>query len=164
MAERERRYTWEETSGGAAIAAEMSGLEFLQAHRDGRIAACGMQRTLDYRLVAVEDGLAVFRGRARDYMLNPLGTVHGGLAASMLDSAMGCAVHSTLPKGRGYTTLEFKLNLVRSLPPEGAELRAEGRIVHRGRRVATAEGRILDDDDKLYAHGTTACLIFEFDG
>ncbi len=164
MATRERRYNWEETPGAAAFAAEMSGLEFLEAYRDGHIPACGMQRTLDYELVEVEDGLAVFRGRARDFMLNPLGTVHGGFAASMLDSAMGCAVHSTLPKGRGYTTLEFKLNLVRPLPTEVAELRSEGRIIHRGRRVATAQGSILDGDDKLYAHGTTACLIFEVDG
>ncbi len=161
MRERERHYSWTETPGADAFAAALSGLEFLEAYRDGRVPTCGMQRTLGYDLVEVGDGLAVFRGRVGAFTLNPLGTVHGGFAASMLDSAMGCAVHSTLPRGKGYTTLEFKLNLVRPLPVESKSLRAIGRIVHPGRRVATAEGKILDDDDKLYAHGTTACLIFD---
>ncbi len=164
MARRERRYAWIETAGAAEIAAELSGLEFLQAYRDGRVPACSMQATLDYELVEVADGLAIFRGRARDFMLNPSGTVHGGFAASMLDSAMGCAVHSTLPKGRSYTTLEFKINLVRPLSAAGAELRAEGRVLYRGRRIATAEGRILDDEDRLYVHGTTTCLVFDLEG
>jgi len=117
--------------------------------------------TLDFVPIHVEPGLAIFQGRPLLKHYNPLGSVHGGWFAALLDSAMGCAVHSTLPAGRAYTTLELKVNLVRALTDWVPVVRAEGRLVHPGRQVATAEGRLVGPDGVLYAHATTTCLIFE---
>lgn len=113
------------------------------------------------RRVGVRAGLAVFQGHPKLEHYNPLGTVHGGWTATLLDSAMGCAVHSMLSAGRGYTTLEFKLNFVRPLTDAVPLVRAEGKLIHGGKQVATAEGRLVGPDGKLYAHATTTCLIFD---
>ena len=117
--------------------------------------------TLDFVPIHIEYGMAVFQGRPAKKHYNPLGTVHGGWFATLLDSAVGCAVHSTLPAGKGYTTLELKLNIVRALTDAVPLVRAEGKVLHAGRQVATAEGRIVGPDGKLYAHATTTCLIFD---
>jgi uncharacterized protein (TIGR00369 family) len=117
--------------------------------------------TLGFALVGAEPGTAVFEGETGEHLYNPMGTVHGGYAATLLDSAMGCAVHSTLPAGKAYTTLELKLNIVRALTEAVPLVRAEGKLIHAGRQVATAEGRLFGPDDKLYAHATTTCLIFD---
>ena len=109
----------------------------------------------------IEPGHAVFQGRPQPRHYNPLGTVHGGWFATLLDSAVGCAVHSSLPAGKGYTTLELKVNIVRALTDQVPLVRAEGTVVHGGRQVATAEGRLVGPDGKLYAHATTTCLIFD---
>jgi uncharacterized protein (TIGR00369 family) len=109
----------------------------------------------------MEHGHALFQGRPRANHYNPLGTVHGGWFAALLDSAVGCAVHTTLPAGKAYTTLELKLNFVRPLTDAVPVVRAEGRILHSGRQVATAEGKLFGPDGKLYAHATTTCLIFD---
>jgi uncharacterized protein (TIGR00369 family) len=137
----------------------MSGIEYLRAIRDGRIPAPPFALTLDMRLVEVEEGHALFECEPAEYHYNPIGVVHGGLAATLLDSAMGCAVQSLLPAGTGYTTLEIKVNFVRALTSTTGTARAEGWIVNQGRRVAVAEARITDASGKLYAHGTTTCLI-----
>ena len=137
----------------------MSGLDYLRGHIEGRYQA-PMARTLGFRLTEVEEGLAVFTVTPTADHLNPMDTVHAGMAMTLLDSAMGAAVHSTLPDGAAYTTLETKVNLVRALTPEVGEMRAEGRVVHRGRTTATCEGRfVAAADGKLYAHGTSTCLI-----
>jgi uncharacterized protein (TIGR00369 family) len=111
----------------------------------------------------VAEGRAVFQGEPRREHLNPLGSIHGGYTATLLDSCMACAVHSTLPAGTGYTTVEIKINYVRPLLEATGPVRAEGRIIQPGRRIATAEGRLVDAAGKLYAHGTTTCLVFPLD-
>jgi uncharacterized protein (TIGR00369 family) len=106
-------------------------------------------------------GVAVFQGKPMLRHYNPLGTVHGGWFCTLLDSALGCAVHTTLPAGKGYTTLEIKVNMVRPLTDAVPLVRAEGKVIHAGRQVATAEGQIVGPDGKIYAHATTTCLIFD---
>lgn len=141
--------------------AGLSGLEALRLMRDGRLPAPPMARLARMRLVRVEEGEVAFAGEPDETMLNPLGTVHGGWTATLLDSAMACAVHATLKPGEGYTTLEFKLNFVRAVLPGSGAVRAEGRVIHRARRTATSEGRLLDAQGRLLAHGTETCLVFE---
>jgi uncharacterized protein (TIGR00369 family) len=138
----------------------MSGLDFLAAIAAGRLPAAPIAAALRFRLVAVERGRAVFEGAPDLAFYNPIGSVHGGYAATLLDSCMGCAVHSMLPAGRGYATLEFKINLVRPMTAKTGTVRAEGRTLHLGRTTATAEGRLTDAAGKLYAHGTTTCAVF----
>lgn len=138
-----------------------TGLETLEAIFSGELPRPPIGDTLDLVPIHVERGLAVFQGRPQGKHYNPLGTVHGGWFAALLDSAVGCAVHSMLPAGKGYTTLELKLNIVRPLTDAVPLVRAEGKVVHGGRQVATAEGRLIGPDGKLYAHATTTCLIFD---
>src|SRR5262249_5389691 len=114
---------------------------------------------MNFNIVELSEGYAVFAVEPAEYHYNPLGVVHGGLAATLLDSAMGCAVHSTLPLGSGYTTLELKVNFIRAMTSEPGRVRAEAKVVHVGARTATAEGRVVDEAGKLYAHATTTCLI-----
>lgn len=136
------------------------GVSFLKAMIAGAIPQPPMCALLGMRLIEAEQGRAVFEGTPGEQHYNPLGVAHGGFAATLLDSALGCAVHATLPAGDGYTTLEFKVNLVRAITKDTGPLRAEGRIVHRGRTVATAEADLKDSSGKLYAHATTTCMIF----
>ena len=105
-------------------------------------------------------GRAVFEGLPEFRLYNPIGSVHGGFAATLLDSALGCAIFSTLAKGEAWTTLELKLNFVRAMNKDTGPVRAEGRIIHRGRTIATAEGRLVDAEGRVYAHATTTCMIF----
>lgn len=137
-----------------------SGLAFLKEVVEGRQPQAPMCATLGFHLAEVGEGYAVFEGAPAFRHYNPIGTVHGGFAATLLDSALGCAVFSTMAKGESWTTLELKLNLTRPLSKDTGPVRAEGRIVHRGRTVATADGTIKDRAGKLYAHATTTCLIF----
>lgn len=140
----------------------MNGLELLQAIRDGELPRAPIQDLLGFRLVDVEEGAVAFAIEPSEAHYNPLGTVHAGIAMTLLDSAMGAAVHSTLAESEAYTTLETKVNLVRAIRADTGELRAEGRVVHRGRTTATSEGRFVGAaDGKLYAHGTSTCLILQ---
>ncbi len=151
---------WQDPSALAERARAMPGREFLEAIRDGELPAAPIQDLMGFRLVEVEDGRVAFRAEPGEQHYNPIGVVHGGLAATLLDSAMGASVHSTLPLGTGYSTLETKFNLVRAVTAESGSLLAEGTVVHRGSRVATAEGRIVrESDGKLVAHGTSTCLV-----
>jgi uncharacterized protein (TIGR00369 family) len=120
-----------------------------------------MARTLDYDITEAESGRVVITAEPKDIHLNPAGTVHGGLAATMLDSCMGLAIHSTLEKGVGSTTLEFKISFVRPITPETGPIKAEGVVISRGRRVGTAEGHVTDSKGRLLVHATTTCLLFE---
>ena len=140
--------------------AGLTGLQQMQRMINGEFPAPPISETLDFALVHVEFGRAIFQGNPSAKVLNPMGTVHGGWYASILDSAVGCAVNTAMPVGRGYTTLELKLNIVRSISLEVALVRAEGYTVHVGKQVATAEGRLLGHDGKLYAHASTTCLVF----
>ena len=138
-----------------------SGLETLQAIFAGELPSPPMGETLGFVPIRIERGRAVFQGTPDSRYYNPLGTVHGGWFTALLDSAMGCAVHSMLPAASAYTTLELKVNIVRPLTDAVSLVRAEGTLVHGGRHVATAEGRIVGPDSRLYAHATTTCLIFD---
>jgi uncharacterized protein (TIGR00369 family) len=139
----------------------MTGLEFVQGLVDGTLPLNTMAKTLGYDVTEAERGHVVVTAEPQDIHLNPAGTVHGGLAATMLDSCMGLAIQSTLEKGIGSTTLEFKMSFVRPITPETGPIKAEGTVISRGRRVGTAEGRVTDGDGRLLVHGTTTCLIFE---
>jgi len=146
---------------GAPERQAMSGLEFVQGLADGTLPLNTMARTMGYDIVEVERGRAVVEANPSDQLLNPQGTVHGGFAATLLDTCMGLAVQSTLEKGLSSTTLEFKISLMRPITPETGTVRAEGTVQMRGRRVGTAEGRLIDGEGRLLAHGTTTCLVFE---
>jgi len=137
----------------------VSGLELLTLIMEGTLPAPPIQQTLDFRLVKVERGYAAFAGIPKFEYYNPIGSVHGGYTAALLDSCMACAVHSTLDVGYSYATLEIKINYVRAITSDTGEVRAEGKVINSGKRVATAEGRLFDSAGKLYAHGTTTCLI-----
>lgn len=138
-----------------------SGLETLQAMLRGELPFPPIARTLNFQLLEVEAGRAVFQGAPGPDHFNPMGGIHGGWYATLLDSALGCAVHTMMPPGRGYTTAELGVNLVRAIGPKVQRVRAEARIVHCGRQLATAEARLYGPDGTLYAHGTTTCLVFE---
>jgi len=138
----------------------LSGLEFLQGILEGRFPPPLIGAALKFELVEVEHGRAVFEGTPEFGFYNPIGVVHGGYAATLLDSCMGCAVHAGLPAGQAYTTLEFKINFVRAITDQTGRVRAEGRVLHPGNRAATAEGNLYDVRGKLLAHGTTTCLVF----
>jgi uncharacterized protein (TIGR00369 family) len=138
-----------------------TGLEQMQAMLAGELPYPPIADTLDFYLLEAEFGRAAFQGRPGQSHLNPMGGVHGGWFATLLDSAMGCAVHTTMPAGRGYTTAELSVNYVRGLTPRISRVRAEGRVLHSGRQLATAEARLVGPDGTLYAHATTTCLVFE---
>jgi uncharacterized protein (TIGR00369 family) len=139
---------------------EMTGLAFVQGLVDGTLPLNTMAETLGYDVTEVVSGRVVVTATPNGTHLNPAGTVHGGLAATMLDSAMGLAIQSTLDKGLGSTTLEFKISLLRPIMPDTGLITAEGMVLNCGRRIGTAEGRITDHQGRLLAHGTTTCLIF----
>jgi len=138
----------------------MSGLAFLRGIAEGRFPRPPISGVLDFDLVEVEKGFVVFLGRPSADHFNPMGGVHGGYAATLLDSCMACAVHSAVDPGEAQTTLEIKVNMVRPITGQTGEVRAEGRLLSRGRRVGTAEGKLLDKNGKLLAHGSTTCMIF----
>jgi uncharacterized protein (TIGR00369 family) len=140
---------------------EMSGLEFVQGLVDGTLPLNTIAETLGYDVTEVERGRVVVAVEPNGTHLNPTGTVHGGLAATLLDSCMGLAIQSTLEKGVGQTTVEFKISLVRPITPDTGLIKAEGLVLNCGRRIGTAEGRITDRNGRLLAHGTTTCLIFQ---
>lgn len=140
---------------------ELSGLQFVQGLVDGTLPLNTIAKTLGYDVIEATSGRVVVAVEPNGAHLNPAGTVHGGLAATLLDSCMGLAVQSTLQKGSGQTTVEFKISLVRPITPETGLIKAEGVVLNCGRRIGTAEGRITDRNGRLLAHGTTTCLIFQ---
>jgi uncharacterized protein (TIGR00369 family) len=159
MANRTLSISWKDPGPLAEAGRSMSGIEFLRAIRDGRVSAAPISELLGFRLVEVDPGRAVFEVTPGEQHFNPIGVVHGGLAMTLLDSAMACSVQTEIPAGSGYTTLEVKINLVRAITASTGTLRAIGKTVHVGNRVGTAEGRLEDAAGKLYAHGTTTCII-----
>ena len=162
---RTRTHSWEDPSITAAAAPTMSGLDFLTALAEGSLPAPPIMSTLGFDGFTVGPGWARFTFTPAEHHYNPIGSVHGGVAATLLDSALGCAVHSTLPVGVGYTTIDLQVSMVRAMTSATAgPLRCEGRVVHAGSRVATAEGRITGPDERLYASATATCLILRDGG
>jgi len=150
---------WSDPAALANAGRTMAGIDFLRAIRDGRLPAPPIAQLMGFRLAEVEPGHAVFEVTPGEQHYNPIGVVHGGLAMTLLDSAMGCCVHTRMPAGGAYTTLEAKINLVRAISDQTGALRAVGKLVHFGNRIATAEGRLVDAAGKLYAHATTTCIV-----
>ena len=138
-----------------------TGLEMMEAMLRAEIPYAAIAKTLDFALLEVSPGRAVFQGTPLPQHMNPLGTVHGGWVATLLDSALGCSVHTMMPAGRAYTTAELSVNYVKGLTPKVQRVRAEGKVIHCGRQLATAEARLVGPDGTLYAHATTTCLVFE---
>ena len=157
---RTRTITWEDPRALAQAAAGLSGMEYLQKIVAGELPPPPIGALMNFRIGELSEGRAVFLVEPAEYHYNPIGVVHGGLAATLLDSAMGCAVHSILPAGVGYTTLEIKVNYIRPMSAEMGVIRCEANTIHVGGRTATAEGRVVDHGGKLYAHGSTTCIIF----
>jgi uncharacterized protein (TIGR00369 family) len=139
----------------------MLGMEVFEAIFAGGLPAPPIGEIMDFIPVHMAPGLAVFQGKPQLRHYNPLGTVHGGWFCTLLDSALGCAVHTTLPASKGYTTLELKVNMLRALTDAVPLVRAQGKVIHAGRQVATADGRIVGPDGKMYAHATTTCMILD---
>jgi uncharacterized protein (TIGR00369 family) len=139
----------------------LSGLEFMQKMASGELPAPPIGGTLGFLPVQIAKGTVTFAGVPTIAHYNPIGTVHGGYAATLLDSCMACAIQTMLLAGQGYTTLEIKINYVRALTDKVPKVLAEGKVIHAGRRAATSEGRLIDENGTLYAHGTTTCMIFD---
>jgi uncharacterized protein (TIGR00369 family) len=156
---RARKITWDDPAISIAAASEMSGLEFISAIAEGLVPAPPVGHLLGMRPVEVEAGRVVFALDPGEHLYNPVGGVHGGMLSTLLDSAISCAVHTTLPAGGGYTTVELKVNFVRPVTAATGLLRCEGTVIHAGRRIATGEGRVTGPDGKLYAHGTATCML-----
>ncbi|HEY0185672.1 MAG TPA: PaaI family thioesterase [Rhodopila sp.] len=158
---RERTVSWSDPAEVARAGREMAGLDLLHALRDGTVPAPPAIELVGISLAEVDAGRVVMRLIPAEYHYNPLGTVHGGILATLLDSVMGCAVLSTLPRGRAFTSLEIKVNYVRTVTSESGELSAEGRVVHGGRRSAVAEAKLHDAAGRLCATASTTCLVFD---
>jgi uncharacterized protein (TIGR00369 family) len=141
--------------------ASLTGLQQMQAMLRGELPYPPMATTLDFLILEVDEGRALFQGTPRLEHLNPMGTVHGGWFATLLDSALGCAVQTRMPAGRAYTTAELGINMVKAITPKVQRVRAEGKVIHCGRQLATAEARLTGPDGTLYAHATTTCLVFD---
>ena len=139
----------------------LTGMQVFEAFLAGTLPFAPISETLDYLLIDARPGHSVFQGRPMLRHYNPLGTVHGGWISTLLDSCVGCAVHTLLPVGKAYTTAELKVNFVRPLTTRVPLVRAIGQVIHGGSRMATAEGRLVGPDGKLYAHATTTCFIFD---
>ena len=144
------------------VMASMAGVDFVRAIFEGRLPAPPIMQTVEPFDFMAEPGVVVFHSIPGFRHYNPIGSVHGGYAATLLDSAMGLAVHTALPAGTGYTTLEFKISFIRGMTRDTGPVRTEGRTMNVGRRAATAEARITDAKGRLLAHATTTCLVFEF--
>jgi uncharacterized protein (TIGR00369 family) len=158
---RHRDVTWQDPLVGAALARDLSGLEYLLAIAEGRIPPPPIAVLLGMSIVSVEPGQVIFGLEVGEHLYNPIGSVHGGVFCTLLDSAMGCAVHTSLDRGQAYTTLELKVNIVKALTVDTPSVAATGQVVSAGRRVVTASGQITGPDGALYAHATTTCLVFE---
>jgi uncharacterized protein (TIGR00369 family) len=155
-----RSITWDDPAELGRLARELSGLEYMKRLiAENRRVPIG--ETLGFRLVEVSEGEAVFEAEAGPWAYNPIGSVHGGWYAAVLDAPLGVALHTLLSRGVGYTTLELKVNLVRPVTPDTGVLRAVGKVIHRGRRTAVTEARMEDAAGRLYAHATSTCLILE---
>lgn len=159
-AARTRTFSWEDPAQTASAGLEMEGLDYVLAIAEGRMPAPPVARMFGFEIAQVERGRVVFAMEPAEWMCNPLGGVHGGVAATILDSCMGCAVHTTLAAGVGYVTTDLQVRYIRAISPTEDRVLAQGTVVHTGRRTATAEGRLITErGGRLLAHATTGCAI-----
>jgi uncharacterized protein (TIGR00369 family) len=157
---RRRSFSWDDPAGVLAAASGLSGLAYLQAIADGELPPPPIAQMLGFSMLEVEHGRALFAMQPSEWMYNPLGSVHGGVAATILDTCMGCAVHSTLEPGVAFTTSDLQVRYIRAMSDATGRVLAEGTVVHRGRRSATAEGRLFTEDgNRLIAHASSGCMI-----
>ena len=165
MIQRSRTYDYDTRPVDLQSMAGMTGLEYIQKVFSRELPGATIAYTLDFYPVEVELGRAVFGGEPSEFVYNPIGSVHGGYAAAILDTVLGCSIQTMLKAGQGYTTVELKVNYVRAMTDKTGFVRAEGKIVHVGKSLATAEAKLFGrDDGKLYAHGSTTCFVFPFTG
>jgi uncharacterized protein (TIGR00369 family) len=158
--QRTRTFSWDDPATMAAAGMTLPGIDYMRAIVEGTVPAPSIARLLGFSVIEVGHGRAVFAMEPAEWMYNPLGSVHGGVAATLLDSCMGCAVHTTLEAGVGYTTTDLHVRYIRSMGEATGRVLAEGRVVHAGRRTATAEGRLfVEDVESLIAHASTGCVI-----
>jgi uncharacterized protein (TIGR00369 family) len=159
---RTRTFSWQDPAATAQGGLKVAGLDYILAIAKGLVPPPPIAQLLGMEIVEAEEGRAVFAIEPAEWMYNPLGSVHGGVAATILDSCMGCAVHTTLAAGVGYTTADLHVRYIRSMSADTGRVLAEGKVVHSGKRTATAEGRVfVQSDGRLIAHGTTGCVIFD---
>lgn len=158
---RERVVRWQDPKALAGAARGMAGRDFLQAMADGRLPPPPIADLVGFTLTEIGEGRVVLALEPDESHYNPIGSVHGGVIATVLDTVMGCAVHSTLPAGRGYTTLEIKVNYLRAVVAGAGPVRAVGRVIHAGRQTAVAEATLVDGRERVLAHASTTCLIFD---
>ena len=160
-----RTYTYDTRRMNPQELAQYSGLEYLKKVFAGEFAGSPIGSTLDFYPIELEAGRVIFEGEPKQFVFNPIGSVHGGYAATLLDSALGCSIQSMLEAGQGYTTVELKVNYVRAMTDNTGVVRADAKIIHLGRSLATAEAKLYGrDDGKLYAHGSTTCFVFPLPG
>lgn len=157
--ERTRTFTWEDPLIGAKQAINMKGIDYLKAMFNGELPVPPILNTMNFKMKSIEEGKAAFLFTAEEYHYNPIGTVHGGVISTLLDSAMGCTVHSLLPAGKGYTTLELKVNFLRAITKDTGELISAGKIIHAGSKTVLVEAQIVNSSGKVYAHSLSTCLI-----
>jgi uncharacterized protein (TIGR00369 family) len=158
--QRQRSYQWQDPAIAAAAARTMAGIDFFRALADGTLPVPPIAATLGFTITAADPGRVVFEFTPAEFHYNPIGSVHGGVYATMCDSACGCAVHSMLPKGAFYTSQDLSVKFLRAVTLSTGPLRCEGTVIHLGSRTALAEARLTDGQGKLYAHATSSCLIF----
>lgn len=156
---RTRTFEWLDPARVVHLARSMAGVDFLRSVCDKQIEAAPLGQCLNFQLVEVEVGRVVFAIKPAEYHYNPIGTVHGGVLATLCDSAMGATVHSTLQKGEAYTSLEIKVNFLRPVTVDSGMLRCEGKLISRGSRIAVVTAQLIDETGKLYAHASSTCLI-----
>ena len=157
--ERTRSFTWEDPQIGAEKARKMSGLDYLNAMDSGEIPPPPIIKTMDFTLDKIEKGQISFGFTPEEFHYNPIGTVHGGVIATILDSAMGCTIHSVLEEGIGYTTLELKINYLKAVTIDSGKLTAVGKIIHGGKSTALVEAQLVDENGNVYAHAVSTCMI-----
>ncbi len=161
--QRERTFTWEDPASSATKALQLSGLDFLQAIANGEIAVPPILKTLDISVGSPQNGGITFSFYPQEFHYNPIGMVHGGVISTILDSAMGCTLHATLPAGTGYTTVELKVNFLKAVSIKNGLLTATGRVIQSGSRIALTEAQLTGADGAIYAHATSTCLIIKRD-
>ena len=162
IVKRERTFEWDNPVNGAKQALQMKGIDYLKAMYNAEIPAPPVMHALDMQVEKFEEGQAIFSFVPQEFHYNPIGSVHGGVVSTLLDSAMGATLHSTLEQGTGYTTLELKVNFLKAITTKTPKLKAIGKIIHSGNRTALLEAQLVDENGTVYAHGVSTCMILKF--